>query len=505
MVRMPWVMIALGGAACGAAARPVVVENRAVAADPVAADRGAPTALITRRDEAPAPLPALPARPQMMAKPAPIATVAPAPPLDLTGAIASARQAAARAQGNDRVVHLARLAQLLGERADQAPDDAARRDDAIAAATAVIGAPGFDRYAQADAILFAAGVQLMAAHRPADARARLLELIKKYPASPRVPDAYVLFGDYAFEANDPATAGQFYAKAGAFPGAAVASYARYKLAWVQLNQGDPTGALDGFAAVALASEPRLARAAADDAVTAYAQIGRADQAWPFFDRIAHDRAPALVARLGAAYLDLGKDEAATVALETAQLHTTAAADICAAQVLIVRATLVRGRRDEVLSTAADLVQDLAGDGCRADADDLLGTIAWTWHAELPRSEADPAQIAEAWHLAIAATTTPARRAIAARDRALVVWAQASRTRVVSAWLDASAAARDAIARGPDDDLAGMIVDACDNALRTARTTGALDASLATIVRVELAAVPPGPARAPADALIAMLP
>ena len=63
-------------------------------------------------------------------------------------------------------------------------------------------------------------------------------LIDTYPKSAHRLEAYLTLGDHAFDASDLPTAQRYYERILAEPVSAVHPLARYKLAWVKVNQGD---------------------------------------------------------------------------------------------------------------------------------------------------------------------------------------------------------------------------------------------------------------------------
>jgi tetratricopeptide (TPR) repeat protein len=64
------------------------------------------------------------------------------------------------------------------------------------------------------------------------------KLIEAYPKSEHRLEAYLTLGDHAFDASDLATAQRYYERILADPPSPVHPLARYKFAWVRVNQGD---------------------------------------------------------------------------------------------------------------------------------------------------------------------------------------------------------------------------------------------------------------------------
>lgn len=82
------------------------------------------------------------------------------------------------------------------------------------------------------------------------------ELIMNYPASPRVVDVYIGFGDHYFVLGRAKEAGRFYEKAASMPDspARTRSYAWLALGRTQVNQGEFHRALSSFVKLILAAE-----------------------------------------------------------------------------------------------------------------------------------------------------------------------------------------------------------------------------------------------------------
>lgn len=114
-------------------------------------------------------------------------------------------------------------------------------------------------------------------------------LIRNFPASEWVVEAYVVFGDYYFDEGAADKAAKFYQKvAEGWPKTDAAIYSSYRLGWCEL-QTDPTRSLERFVrAITLSMDRRsndavtLRSAARRDLTHAYAQVGRPARAWPFF-------------------------------------------------------------------------------------------------------------------------------------------------------------------------------------------------------------------------------
>ncbi|MFO0612294.1 MAG: tetratricopeptide repeat protein [Polyangiaceae bacterium] len=158
------------------------------------------------------------------------------------------------------------------------------------------------------------------------ARSVYLELIKSWPTSQYIPNAYFAFGELFFQeaSEDPSKwsfAEQSYLEVIRYPppGNKLFGAANYKLAYVYWNQGDYAKAISSFKAVvdysnqyaSLADAARLGASARRDLVPVYAQSGDPKKAYAFFDPLsgdsggAHEKTFAMMNDLGLAYLDIG--------------------------------------------------------------------------------------------------------------------------------------------------------------------------------------------------------
>jgi tetratricopeptide (TPR) repeat protein len=130
---------------------------------------------------------------------------------------------------------------------------------------------------------------------PAAMKQALLQLVRDHPHSPLIPHAYLAFGDHMFEEGRMVTARNFYDRAASFPGSTTA-YARYKIAWCHLNEGDDTEALTAFVAAVRAGlelgpqGTAIAQASLRDSVLPFARVGRLDRAPAFYHRLVPDPA-----------------------------------------------------------------------------------------------------------------------------------------------------------------------------------------------------------------------
>ena len=89
-----------------------------------------------------------------------------------------------------------------------------------------------------DEVLFRLAALLTTVKKDDQAREYFHRLIKDYPTSKYIPDAYLVFAEHAFETGEMEAALKFYEKVEQFPKSSVYPYAAYKQGWCHMNLGD---------------------------------------------------------------------------------------------------------------------------------------------------------------------------------------------------------------------------------------------------------------------------
>jgi tetratricopeptide (TPR) repeat protein len=173
----------------------------------------------------------------------------------------------------------------------------------------------FRNYPKMDMALFYYGYTLQGGKYMKEARAVYDKLLKNYPNSKFVPEAHLAFADYYFEAGQLADAESRYKMVLKFPKSSAYWYAMYKMGWIHLNLSRHQEALETFFQVAQATkddkkQATLNRAAKKDFVRAYAEIGKADKAYPAFKRVDDKYAFTMLEILADLYLAQGKSDKA---------------------------------------------------------------------------------------------------------------------------------------------------------------------------------------------------
>ncbi len=144
---------------------------------------------------------------------------------------------------------LSRLAELQMEGAEGAPPQGGARPGppegpkGCAAAVELHRrvAKGFPEYRQKDAVYFLAGYCLGEMGKASEARQAYSDLVRKYPDSPHVPEAWVRIGDLGFEEGRPDSlrrAAEAYSKAAARRDHPLYEHAMYMLGWTQYRLDD---------------------------------------------------------------------------------------------------------------------------------------------------------------------------------------------------------------------------------------------------------------------------
>ncbi|HEU0035519.1 MAG TPA: hypothetical protein VFQ53_33140 [Kofleriaceae bacterium] len=409
---------------------------------------------------------------------------------------------AARARGVERVALLDRCAAGLEHDAELAIDHAGDADvdfdriyaPAVAAYRALVDEPGFAAYRHADAALYRAA-SLLASFDAARSRELFTRLVRDHASSPIAAIAHVRLGERAASDGDHATAEREFAAALSGVPASFGDYVAVRLAWARRELGQHARALDELIAVARRSSPADVIALLLSA-RSYAEIGVRDDAAAFYDAIAPQHTVEVLRRLAADYAVLGRfGDAAAILADVIERAPTCEDHV--ERVLLLERFAPPSELEAAITALVPIARE-RGDACSTAADALAGRIAWTWHAH-PPARADAAQVSRMWDLAIELATTPERRAIALRDRAVLQGAIVRGDRRPAAWLAAAAKIQQAVAARPDDAaLADIAVDTWQAVLALAPLT----ASERDRVREGLTANLDGPAGARARAVLA---
>ena len=442
----------------------------------------------------PAPLAAIPGRPgatgtPLVRKPAPEPPGMPADPIPVLPSpesLRALRELVRRATGPERLDVLLRLAAALDAIAASDPGDATKAKAAASVYRDLVAAPDFARYPRADEALYLYGTQLWRAKREPEARILYVRLLRDYPRSAHVPDVYLAFAEYLFEHDQLAEAKAAYERVRKFPLARGFDFATYKLAWVNVNLGNPQEALAGFVQLARGKDSMIQRAAIKDCLIVYAAIGAGDKAYAFLEQLDRAHALELARALAERYADAGKLDDARKLLQETATRDPDPDRACTDVVGALRATSGLGRRAEIMTGSDRVVAATrkAGSDCSEAADQLLGELALRYHEEAIKLQDVTVMrdVMTLWDRVAQLGTSAPRRATAARNRAIIAWSVA-RYGSAADWANAAEAMG---MPGVDPDVAAAAIDAWDNAIRLLGTPAPTpDRPLASRIRAGL--------------------
>jgi tetratricopeptide (TPR) repeat protein len=194
----------------------------------------------------------------------------------------------------------------------------------------------------------------------AEARSVYHKLLKSYPASKYVPQAYLAFADHFFDGRDFASAETYYKQTLKFPRSTAYWYAMYKVSLIHhVGQRFQEALETSFQVVQAtksdAQQERLNRAASSAFVRAYAEIGKPDKARPAFQRVDPKRVIDMLQLLADFYLEQVKSDRAIYIYQELRKAEPAHPNACLWQFGIARATAsIATTPQEVELCAADL-------------------------------------------------------------------------------------------------------------------------------------------------------
>jgi TolA-binding protein len=259
--------------------------------------------------------------------------------------------------------------------------------------------PRFKNYPRMDEALFYYAYTLTQAKYQDQARSIYHRLIKDYPSSRFIPDAYLSFAEFYFkQENDLNKAEKFYDKVLEFPKARVYVYALYMKGWVYYNQARPQDSLETWFKVAQLTQNdkkqgQLNRYAKKDFVRAYADVGKAELAYKAFQRVDQGYAFKMLGFLGEYYLSQGKWEKTIYVYRQMMDAQPKDKQVCEWQYTVVRAMMSVGTPDQKVKEIERLAKlyKFVKEGkilpeqplqeCRDNAQATTGELAKIWHQE----------------------------------------------------------------------------------------------------------------------------
>ncbi len=180
----------------------------------------------------------------------------------------------------------------------------------------------YPQYQRADEATYYLATALQETGRADEAVKEFTRLVRTYPESKWVPDAYVMIGEYYFEGNNAYKALVAYQKAAAYRESDKYAFALYKLAWCYYNVGEYGKAIDTMKTVvthAMSSmnadsktkkaKVQLQDEALKDMVRFFADAGEMDEAYEYFNKLGKKNLiRSMLKRLASTYFEQGKFE-----------------------------------------------------------------------------------------------------------------------------------------------------------------------------------------------------
>jgi TolA-binding protein len=260
----------------------------------------------------------------------------------------------------------------------------------------------YARYRRMDEVLYNVADMLNAAKRRDKALHFFRRLIRNYPRSRYIPDAYLSFAEHYFHEGKVAEALRLYERVGRFPDSPLYGFALYKQGWCWLNLKDPRQALEKFVQVIRRYAGKktripLVREARRDVVRAYGHVGTPERAWPFFRRIGGKSASRMLENLAALYYDQGKFLESILVYRKLMALSPESPRLCDWQHAVVQATQSgkdkrqQSREIRRLADVYDTIQRLRRvpaarrSVCRRNTADRLQELATTWHQECQKT------------------------------------------------------------------------------------------------------------------------
>jgi len=263
-----------------------------------------------------------------------------------------------------------------------------------------------------DEVLFALAFSLDEMKQSDKARDVYYRLIKNFPESKFVPNAYLSFAEHYFAQGDMQAANKFYSKVTEFPPErnAVYGFALYKQAWVTYNLEDYKGSLSKFVEVIEygKSHPEardvknLMKQSRRELVMPYARAGTPAKALEFFRRFAENDQQAfdMLESLAELYYDTG-DWAPTVQVYHKLMGEAPDNDkLCYWQSRVANAELASGDKKRGVTEVTRLVDVYEAVNTSAKSDEVkkqckqfgaqtLVDLATAWHREAIGTDTQP--------------------------------------------------------------------------------------------------------------------
>lgn len=269
--------------------------------------------------------------------------------------------------------------------------------------------PNFKRM---DEVLFALAFSLDEMRQNDKAREVYFRLIKNFPESRFVPNAYLSFAEHYFAQGDMAAASKFYAKVTEFPPERnqVYGFALYKQAWCLYNIDDFKGSLQKFVEVIEFGKghpegrdvTNLVKQSRRELVLPYSRAGTPAKALEFFSRFAENQQQAydMLESLAELYYDTGEWGSSVQTYHRLMSEQPSSPKVCYWQSRITNAALASGDKKKGVTEVQRLVdvfeafntsehKDDVKKECKQAAASTLVDLATAWHREAIGTDTQP--------------------------------------------------------------------------------------------------------------------
>lgn len=262
--------------------------------------------------------------------------------------------------------------------------------------------PDYDRL---DEVLFSLAFALTEMRQFDQARKVYLRLIKSYPDSRYIPNAYLSFAEYYFNDGDMTAALTFYKKVLDYPPKdnPVYGFALYKSAWAEFNLEKFKASLTSFVRVLEFAQkyPRahdaknLAAQSRKEMVVPYSRVGRPDRALPFFRKYSKSDSDAIemLELLAEIYYDTGQWGKSVASYHKLIAERSTSDRVCYWQGRVTSASITsQTKREQVIEVQrmVDIYDRMKKKGvrdkrawqqCQQETASTLVWLATTWHRE----------------------------------------------------------------------------------------------------------------------------
>lgn len=290
--------------------------------------------------------------------------------------------------------------------------------DAVKVYAALVNKPQFGKYKRMDEALYFYAFELGQLERESEMQEAYLRLIREYPQSKYIPNAYLSFADFYYNKSQIKEALQLYQKiVDGYRDSPVYAYALYKMAWCYLNpvgtaEPEYAKSLDKFSETVKATlegragsegnAKQLRRDARRDMVKAYVHAGKPSKAQEFFEKIGdgpkkdENMSRKMLELLAGAYFGEGMYVESTATYKALQSKYDGDAMECTWQAAIVVNALasddknIQWKETEALGKYWTEYKDskfkkATKKKCRDEARDTMVQMATVWHDEAEKT------------------------------------------------------------------------------------------------------------------------